>query len=384
MPINKEPASSLAKNQAPSSTLGLRSKIKLLPPPKHWWQKWQGLPRRSKLIGGLAAILLVALVGWLLWPKGPVPLASAPEAKVVEPTTLPSPLTGLQVARELAKRPVTAIMIENSLAARPQSGIGEAGVLFEAIAEGGITRFISLFQESQPTYIGPVRSLRPYYIDWARAFDAGIAHIGGSPEALEQIRGGAAKDLDQFFNPGSYWRQAGRASPHNVYTSFEKLDALNRAKGYTTSKFASWSRKADAALATPTAKAINLTVSSTNYNVHYDYDASTNSYLRSQGGRPHIATTSPSDANGQQLKPKIVIAMVIPYNLAGRYSSYGVSSGGGVIVFQDGGVTTGTWSKADRASQFVFKDAAGKPLTFNAGQAWVTVLADANRISYTP
>src|SRR3989344_4870304 len=127
-----------------------------------------------------------------------------------KPVTIASPLTGLQVAPELAQRPVTAIMIENSLDARPQSGIQEAGVVFEAIAEGGITRFISLYQEAQPTYIGPVRSLRPYYIDWAVPFDASIAHIGGSPDALAQIRNGG-KDLDQFFNSGSYSRISSRA-----------------------------------------------------------------------------------------------------------------------------------------------------------------------------
>ena len=155
-------------------------------------------------------------------------------------------------------------MIENSLDARPQSGINQAGVIFEAIAEGGITRFITLYQEAQPQYVGPVRSLRPYYIDWAAAFDAPIAHVGGSPDALKQIRNGG-KDLDQFFNPGAYWRQSTRAAPHNVYTSFKNMDKLNKAKGYKSSKFTPWPRKEDSPLETPTAATIKVSISSANF-----------------------------------------------------------------------------------------------------------------------
>jgi hypothetical protein len=104
-------------------------------------------------------------------------------------------------------------MIENSPDARPQSGLQDAGVVVEAIAEGGITRFLTLFQESQPQYIGPVRSLRPYYIDFAAPFQAGIAHVGGSPEALSRVRNGSYRDLDQFFNSAYFSRISARPAP---------------------------------------------------------------------------------------------------------------------------------------------------------------------------
>lgn len=350
----------------------------------HWynWNKKQKIAAvfASLLIlgGALAAVYIKSLQRTVEPPIEILRVQAEPP-----PKTVASPLTGVQVTPRQASRPVTAIMIENSLDARPQSGLQEAGVVFEAIAEGGITRFVTLFQESSPQYVGPVRSLRPYYIDFAVPFDAGIAHVGGSPDALAQIRGGG-KDLDQFFNAGTYWRVSSRRAPHNVYTSFEKLDALNQKKGYTSAKFTSWPRKVDKALATPTAKTINVAISSALYNSRYDYDAASNSYLRSEGGKPHISTSSEADGAGQQLKPKTVVVLVMPYSTSGKYSVYGVNGSGAALVFQDGGVTQGTWSKADRGSQFEFKDSAGQPLPLNAGQTWVTVVAAANKVTYNP
>jgi len=353
-----------------------------------WWHHRSHLQRFA-----IVSLALLVFGGgacgayYLAQPKSEpsIEISKKPKAKEVVPATVASPLSGVQVPPDLAKRSVTAIMIENSLDARPQSGLLEAGVIFEAIAEGGITRFLTLFQDTRPQYIGPVRSLRPYYLDWAAAFDAGIAHVGGSPEALKQVRGGM-KDLDQFFNAGSFWRVSTRAAPHNVYTSFERLDALNKSKGYTSSTFASWPRKADSALNPPTAKTIDVNISSARYNSHYDYDAASNSYLRSEGGAPHKATTSADDTVGQQLHPKVVIALVMAYSIVdgAGHSGYATSGSGGMSVFQDGGVTSGTWSKAERKSQFEFKDAAGAPLKLNAGQAWVVIVSDPGKIVSAP
>jgi hypothetical protein len=347
---------------------------------------WSGLNRNVRF-GIIAAALLLfgAIAVGIYYFNQPQadPSIEFTRSTPPKPTTVASPLTGVQVDPELAKRPVTGIMIENSIDARPQSAIHEAGVAFEAIAEGGITRFLTLFQETKPQYVGPVRSLRPYYIDFAAAFQAPIAHVGGSPDALSQIRSGG-RDLDQFFNAASYWRVSSRRSPHNVYTSFERLDALNQQKGYTSSQFTPWPRKAETKLATPTARVIDVNISSALYNSHYDYDGASNSYARSEGGQPHISTSAESGNPSQQIKPKVVIVLVVPYSLSGKYSVYNTNAGGTAYVFQDGGVTVGTWSKADRNSQFVFKDANGQPLALNAGQAWVTLVANPEKVTYAP
>jgi hypothetical protein len=356
--------------------------------PKHWYN----LTREEQvvLLGGLSAVFLVLVfASYTLFFKSTAAPSITIQKKVVaapKVTTVPAPLTGLPIDPALAARPVTGIMIENSLDARPQSGLQEAGVVYEAIAEGGITRFMALYQDTRPAYVGPVRSLRPYYLDFAVPFDAGIAHVGGSPEALEQVRAGM-KDLDQFFNSGAYWRQNTRVAPHNVYTSFERLDALNQAKGYTASTLKPWPRQAAKPLAVPSAKSIDIKISSFYYNSHYEYDAKTNSYLRSEGDKPHLVTATSDDiGSAVQLQPKVVIALVMSYGIQadGKHSEYGVTGSGPVYVFQGGGVIQGTWDKADRASQFVFKDSAGKEIKLEPGQTWLSAVSSAGMVSYSP
>jgi hypothetical protein len=377
----------LPDDPKPKKSKGIFAKFQNFVP----YHKWYELSRQEKMVAGGGALLVVAGIiaaVYFLFIQS-TPVTSAPVITKVEPpkpTTIAAPLTGLQIDPSLATRPVTGIMIENSPDARPQSGLQDAGVVFEAIAEGGITRFVTLFQDTQPSYIGPVRSLRPYYLDFALPFDASIAHVGGSPDALAQVRSGGPIDLDQFFNADTYWRQSTRDAPHNVYTSFAKLDGLNQLKGHLTSKFTSWQRKKDQPSKTPAAKSIDLSISSFYFNVHYDWDAASNSYLRSEGGKPHLSTSSADNSTGQQLHPKVVIVPIMTYSVldSSGHSGYGVDGSGSVYIFQDGGVTQGTWSKAGRSSQFQFKDTAGNDIKLNAGQTWVTVLSDPSQVTYAP
>lgn len=345
----------------------------------------------QKIVVGLIALGILAGIGFGIFTvlNKPQPVQTGGKAAATtppKPTTIASPLTGLQVAPSLAQRPVTGIMIENSTDARPQSGLQDAGVVFEAIAEGGITRFLSLFQDASPQYIGPVRSLRPYYIDFAQAFQASIVHIGGSPNALSRVRNGSYRDLDQFFNAAYFTRVSNRAAPHNVYTSFDALDKLNQSKGYTSSKYTTWPRKTDAKLAVPTAKTIDLNISSYYFNVHYDYDAITNTYVRSEGGVAHTNLVSAADKVGVQLAPKIVIALVMGYGIDadGQHSDYADTGTGNAYIFQDGSVTLGKWNKADAGTQITFTDTAGAPIKLDAGQTWVSLVASDGAVTYAP
>jgi hypothetical protein len=358
------------------------------------WEWWKKLNWKERL-GVFGVSLLVVFAVGVIWiaffhPSNTPSVSLAPRAKpkpkVKAPITAASPLTGLQVDPALASRPVTGIMIENSDFARPQSGLQDAGVVYEAIAEGGITRFLALFQEARPAYVGPVRSLRPYYIDFAAPFQASIVHVGGSPEALSTVRNGNYRDLDQFFNSGAFTRVSARAAPHNVYTNFDKLDALNQSKGYTTSSFTIWPRKPDKKLAAPTAKTIDIAVSGPDYYSHYNYDAATNTYMRSEGGAPHMELVSADDKTGVQIHPKVVIALVMAYSIEsdGKHSEYGDTGSGTAYVFQDGGVTQGHWAKADSASQIQFTDANDVPLKLNAGQTWLTLVGDSSKVRYAP
>lgn len=327
-------------------------------------------------IAAVFILLVSLLVGAIVFYKPPEQTQQSNAQTKAEPAPAPvkyySALTGNEVADQATTtQAATAIMIENSPDARPQSGLKAAGVVFEAVAEGGITRFLALYQQEKPQLIGPVRSLRLYYVDWLAPFQASVAHVGGSKFALDEIRNGSYRDIDQFFNAGTYWRSTDRYAPHNVYTSFQRLDALNAAKGYTQSTVTGFARKDVAPSPAPNAKSINVTISGPSYNSSYTYDAASNTYLRSQANQPHL------DREAGQITPSSVVVMNVAMTkvLEDGYREQITTVGEGkVTIFQDGIVTEGKWKKPDRNSQISFIDAAGKPIELNRGQTWLTAI----------
>jgi len=349
------------------------------------------MSKKKKII--IATVAFIVLIGggggaYAFVLNKPAP--DAPKAQAVQPAT-PSPveppkptteasrLTGVQISPELNKRPVTSIQIENSPDARPQSGLKDAGVVFEAIAEGGITRFNASFLEAQPDYIGPIRSVRPYYAVLAAPFDPIFVHAGGSADGLAKIRSLGLKDMDHGANGGAFQRVSDRYAPHNLYSSMAALDKASGGRGYTTSEVKSFTRKAEKKGQTPTASTINMTISSALYNTSYTYDAATNTYKRNLAGQPHTDHKS-----GVQLSPNVLVAMSVPYSQNGIYSVYGVVGSGSVTIFQDGQVTKGTWTKATEKEQIVFKDVAGQIIGLNPGQTWITLLKNNSQVTYTP
>ena len=361
------------------------------PKPKSSWYKLSWPPNRNEWILSVVLVLVAAgCIGYYLHShlqSASFKLTIYSPVHQIVVTTVPSTLTGLPVSPTVNQRPVTAVMIENSTDARPQSGLAQAGVVFEALAEGGITRFMAIYQDTQPSYIGPVRSARPYYISWELGFNASYAHVGGSPEALTDITNWGVHDLNQFYNGNSYERISSRDAPHNVYTSVAQLNDLEISKGYTSSSFTGFPRNAKATPAkTPTATSIALTFSSSDYNVNYTYDPTANDYQRFMGGQPDIDV----DANGNQTQvaPKVVVVMIVPQSqgsldaTGAYYTEYATVGNGPVYVFQDGNVVTGTWQKSSNNSQITFTDSNGKVLKLDPGQTWISVLGDASDVSY--
>jgi hypothetical protein len=350
----------------------------------HWWLK--SLSRKQQTLLLIIFLLIIGGGAYGAYKFGKKDFHNAGytatklEKTPEPPTTVASRMTGRQVDPALNNLPVTGVMIENSQDARPQSGLLQADLVYEAIAEGGITRFLALFQESKPDYIGPVRSVRPYYLDFLVPYDAALAHVGGSTEGLSQVKNQHVKDLEYGVNASYYDRIKARPAPHNVYTSRDRLLALQTAKGFTSSSYQGFARKAqESPSATPNAKTIDFTISSSLYNPHYDYDAATNSYKRSEGGKPHT-----DERSGTQIAPKVVIGFVSSHSYAGVYSVYQTTGSGPATIFQDGVAISATWSKADRNSEYVFKDASGAVIPLNPGQTWISLVGSTGAIKYTP
>ena len=136
----------------------------------------------------------------------------------------------------IGKRPVS-IMIENTKMALPQYGLNEAGVVYECPAEGGITRFLAVFDDYDGMdRIGNVRSCRPYYAYIAAEYDSIYLHYGQSVQGGEVLKSGVVDDLnglDGSIERIVYYRSTDKKAPHNAYTSSDGIKGGIEAKGYS-------------------------------------------------------------------------------------------------------------------------------------------------------
>lgn len=137
------------------------------------------------------------------------------------------------------------VMIENSVYARPQSGLSYADIVYETSAEGGIPRFMAVFSTNKPEKIGPVRSVRPYFLDLSYERQLPFAHCGGSQESLETISNNSTiMSINEIYNGKYFWRDNSRKAPHNLYTSSENIEKyiLDNNFNYTPSTFLNFSK----------------------------------------------------------------------------------------------------------------------------------------------
>lgn len=292
-------------------------------------------------------------------------------------------LDGVMTDQSSANRHPLAVIVENHIDARPQSGLSKASVVYEAIAEGGITRFLALFGSNEADKVGPVRSARTYFVDWAHGYNAFIAHVGGNIDALDKIQAEHSYDLDEFAYTSPYWReyQAGLATEHTMYTSTTKLRDQATKNGYSTAnnftryQFKDDPADADAA-ALPTSQTVDV-IFGTNpeYNVSFVFDKATDSYKRFQPS----GKTFTDAATKSQLNPKDIVVMTVKRTpTLTRINEQGyimtTVGTGAAKIFLDGKVINGTWKKASTADREIFYDETGKEVVFNRGQLWICAI----------
>ena len=329
-----------------------------------------------------------------------------------EPKTEACPLNGALYSQtnrnKWEKRRPLGIMVENSVDARPQSGLSNADVIFEAVAEGGITRFLALFYCNPPKLVGPVRSARVYFIDMVGMFGESplYAHVGGANTPgpanaigqLEDMGWTNYNDLNQFsIGFPVFWRDAERlpgvATEHTMYTNPEKLWAIAAKRGLTNvdkegvkwdESFTPWTFKKETPAKTPTAKVVSYEFwdKYSDFDVTWTYDAATNSYLRTNGGKKHLDKNT-----GKQIAAKNVVILFMDESVAndgydqGQHMLYGTKGTGKAIIIMDGAATNGTWSKKDRFSPLVLKDTTGKSIEFNPGLIWFSIIPTGNKVT---
>jgi hypothetical protein len=324
--------------------------------------------RRKKLIA-LLLLLGIAAATIALISKNNENEPSQPEQQEKHYSVL----TGLEVDEEASKQSVLGVMIENSEAARPQTGLANAGIVFETTTEGGITRYLALYQEDIPEIIGPVRSVRPAFVDWVMGFDAAIAHVGGSAVALDAINQRETKSLNEFFNPEPYYRSDEREAPHNMYAETRKLLTLQNEKGFHSSSFKIFERSEESPAPEPIVTQINVDFSTPSFSTQYRYDSESNNYVRYLSGEPHI-----DQASGEPITVKNVIVL----QMGDAIDAIGT---GKAYVFKDGAVIEGTWEKTSYDEQITFTevvDGEEKSVSINRGASWVAAIPSTGNLTY--
>lgn len=344
---------------------------------KFSWRKIKGFTFQYRISIAIIFVALIAAGGATWYLLGRNIAYKAPALFLTQPkeTRVEAPLTGELIDPSIAGRRALAVVIENAPEARPQSGYNDADIVYEALAEGGITRTLAIFQSKDAKEIGPVRSARDYFIEWLSEYSGIFAHVGGSAVALGVISRDNIPDINQFYNGSYFWRSNDRYAPHNVYTTTEKLYAAATANKMVTTgapKPLIFKKEVDE-VDRPATQTVTVNFSGPLFQVIYKYDPKTNSYARS------VAGEAARDKNtGVQIAPRNVIVeytSVVPYiNEEGAQGVHiGTTSGKGVF-FQDGIATEMTWTKTSRATRTVYKDLQSKEIQFNRGQTWVEVV----------
>ncbi|WP_334074986.1 MULTISPECIES: DUF3048 domain-containing protein [Paenibacillus] len=285
---------------------------------------------------------------------------------VSEETATPAytaPLTGMPLNEPLTRRPL-AIMINNAPAARPQSGLGGADIVYEVLAEGGVTRLVSIFHSrADEAKIGPIRSIRPYMIELGESYHGVLVHAGASNDAYAILQREKKEDLDEITNAGSFfWRDKSRKAPHNLYSNAEKLlEGADKRKYKTedTSVPAYTFLKEDDLVAGDPATSVEIKFQLDNYKVTYEYDAGSKLYKRYINGSPHNDLET-----GETLTASNVVVLGADHKImddVGRLS-VDLELGGQAILFQRGKMIRGQWiHRPDDVIRFV-KDNREVPL----------------------
>jgi hypothetical protein len=329
------------------------------------------------------------------------------------------------------RRPVAA-MIENNAESRPVFGLAYADVVYEAVAEGGITRYMGVFYcgaVAESVKAAPIRSARVYFINMAAGYGKNpiFLHYGGANDFCPSCPGGVKPrgDIDKTVNAYALldklgWvngrsgndmdgqsnlgfpvieRNQNRLGPqvtlaweHSVVADIDKVFAEAEKRGFTAKdstgtawdqNFKKWSFQDGKASSTPKASDIKFGFWSNQplYDVGWLYDSATNSYKRSNGGTPHMEYI----LDKPQVTAKNVVIMFAkekgPVDNE-KHMFYEVTGSGDALIFQNGEVIEGTWKKPSALDREVFYDTNGKEISFVRGTTWIEIVPAGNTINY--
>lgn len=292
------------------------------------------------------------------------------------------PLDGQGLEEEIQVRPI-AVMLGNNPSARPQYGMAEADLVYEFPAEGGITRFMTIYYHQQAAKIGPVRSARPYFIDRALDWDGVYVHVGQSPQAQVYFKNNKVAHIDEFSNSKFFWRDKSRKAPDNLFTSTDLLRERMKGLNYEREiklmpfQFATepLGEKGQAALK------IEINYPEKMNRAVFEYLPEQNVYQRFTGGKPHL-----DGETNKQLQASNIIVQYVTSKVLDKEGRLEVNMfGQGEIDFISGGrVIKGTWEKKQLREPTYYYDLEGNPLTFSPGQTWIQIVDKNTKVVVSP
>ncbi|MDX9872066.1 MAG: DUF3048 domain-containing protein [Clostridia bacterium] len=269
------------------------------------------------------------------------------------------------------------VMVDNYKKARPQAGLDKADMVYEIMAEGGITRYMGIFYHQKAEKIGPVRSARYYFVELAKGFNSPLAHAGGSTEALNMLVSLKIKDMDEIYNAGAYfWRDKQRKMPHNLYTSTEQLIKGAKNKGYALVPLEALPQGTAWQGAPQGAIGIDYSQKPEKYLVAWKYQD--NRYIRQVNGEPYLLEDGAAIIADNII---IITAKTRSFVKDGVVlSDIDIIGKGEARYLIEGKMMKGSWKKETAGKMLEFLDEGGSPMTFKQGRTWVQVVPDLNSL----
>ncbi|HER24868.1 MAG TPA: DUF3048 domain-containing protein [Candidatus Atribacteria bacterium] len=288
----------------------------------------------------------------------------------------PGEITTLPEVKEkespFGSRPL-AIMIENSEGARPQSGLDKANIVYEVLAEGGITRFLAIYYDQEAEEVGPIRSARPYFVSKSLEHQAIYIHVGGSEEAYNFIKEENIDDINEFVDFQPFWRSTDRKPPHNLYASTSKLRKEANKLGYIEmikKQEYQFEISRDEKLSGRKNNSIVIPYNR-NYTVSYQYLPETMKYIRFMNGEPHIDAKTKEQIAVDNVIVQYAGTKIIDEE--GRLAVDFVGKGKG-LLFIKGQSSEITWEKPDLRARTIFLDKDGNRIALIPGNVWIQIV----------
>lgn len=317
------------------------------------------------------AVILLAVILFLIGLANFLKNNNTPSVNenIITPEVNRHPLSGLALSEDCQEFFPVAIMIDNAYDIRPQDGLSQADIIYEAYAEANITRLMAIFDSNITTSkVGPVRSARSYFMDWAEEYGGVYLHVGGSPEALAKIGQYNFTNIDQIGAGEIYfWRDNNLNMPHNVFSS-----SANWLRAGELKEVASCNRDIAWNFVTPSSTTdviqdIKIDFSDY-YLVDWQYNDGLAAYQRWQSGDKFIYNT------GEQAIANNIIVQVVESKIVDSLARRTMNTqiGGQVFIFNSLGRQEGEWRVVDNRTRFY--DINNQELKLVPGKTWVEII----------